>query len=55
MSLARGVGSGGAGGVPPAPYADPDFFFVFLLEGWKVCLAHPFMSTGPQSDRRGQQ
>lgn len=27
----------------------------FFLEGWKVCPAHPFMSPGPQSDRRGQQ
>lgn len=52
VSRARGVGSGSAGGVPPAVYADPDGFF---LEGWKVCPAHPFMSPGSQSDRRGQQ
>ena len=27
FSPARGVGSEGSGGVPPAVYADPDFFF----------------------------
>ena len=53
FSPARGVGSEGSGGVPPAVYADPDFFF--LLVGWKVCPTHPFVSPSPQSDRRGQQ
>lgn len=55
VSRARGVSSGGAGGVPPAFYADGTGFFLLRLEGWKVCPAHPFMSLGPQSDRRGQQ
>ena len=34
FSPVRGVGSEGAGGVPPAVYADPDpFFFSSRLEG----------------------
>ena len=31
FSPARGVGSEGSGGVPPAVYADPDFSFFFFF------------------------
>lgn len=54
--LALGAGSRGAGGASlPLSMQIRTGFFFFFKESWKVCPAHPFMSPGPQSDRRDQQ
>ena len=36
FSPARGVGSEGSGGVPPAVYADPDFSFFFFFSSIRL-------------------